>query len=79
MLNRGGAINALKRAIYSGRDSGYQAMHSEEMQAVADALSLLANIVMAWKTARMQEAFDHWAQRRGGAGRGQQRFAPLNS
>ena len=67
MLNRGEAVNALKRTIYSGRVAGYQAKHHEEMQAVADALSLLANIVMAWNTARMQEAFDHWAQRRGGA------------
>ena len=67
VLNRGEAVNALKRAIYSGRVAGYQAKHHEEMQAVADALSLLANILMAWNTARMQEAFDHWAQRRGGA------------
>jgi hypothetical protein len=36
------------------------------MQAVADALSLLANIVMAWNTAQMQQVLDHWAQRRGG-------------
>ena len=37
------------------------------MQAVADALSLLANILMAWNTAQMQQVLDHWAQRRGGA------------
>jgi hypothetical protein len=37
------------------------------MQAVADALSLLANILMAWNTAQMQLVLDHWAQRRGGA------------
>jgi hypothetical protein len=37
------------------------------MQAVADALSLLANIVMAWNTAKMQAIFDRWAQRRSGA------------
>jgi hypothetical protein len=37
------------------------------MQAVADALSLLANIVTAWNTAKMQAIFDRWAQRRGGA------------
>jgi len=36
------------------------------MQAVADALSLLANILMAWNTAQMQKALDQWAQRRGG-------------
>jgi len=37
------------------------------MQAVADALSLLANIVTAWNTAQMQTVFDQWGQRRSGA------------
>ena len=37
------------------------------MHAVADALSLLANIVMAWNTAKMQAIFDRWARRRNGA------------
>ena len=36
----------------------------DEMQAVADALSLLANIVMAWNTAQMQTVLDSWANRR---------------
>jgi hypothetical protein len=30
------------------------------MQAVADALSLLANLVMAWSTAQMQQVLNHW-------------------
>ena len=34
------------------------------MQAVADALSLLANIVMAWNTAQMEAVLDRWANRR---------------
>jgi hypothetical protein len=34
------------------------------MQAVADALSLLANIVMAWNTAQMQAVVDRWVNRR---------------
>jgi hypothetical protein len=45
---------ALKRAIYIGRVAATQARRVDEMQAVADALSLLANIVMAWNTAQMQ-------------------------
>jgi Tn3 transposase DDE domain len=45
---------------------GHQAKHSEEMQVVADALSLLANIVMFRNTAQMQKFLD-WAQRRGDA------------
>jgi TnpA family transposase len=47
VLNRGEATNALKRLIYTGRVAGHQAKSQDEMQAVADALSLLANIVMA--------------------------------
>ena len=34
------------------------------MQAVADALSLLANIVMAWNTSQMQAVLDRWSNRR---------------
>ena len=64
VLNRGEAVNALKRAIYSGRVAGYQAKRDDEMQAVADALSLLANIVMAWNTAQIQAILDRWANRR---------------
>ena len=64
VLNRGEAINALKRAIYTGRISPAQAKRVEEMQAVADALSLLANIVMAWNTTQMQAVLDRWSNRR---------------
>jgi len=67
VLNRGEATNALKRVIYTGRVSNYQAKRDDEMQAVADALSLLTNIVMAWNTAQMQGIFDRWGQRRSGA------------
>lgn len=41
-----------------------QAKRVDEMQAVADALSLLANIVMAWNTAQMQAVLDRWSNRR---------------
>jgi TnpA family transposase len=64
VLNRGEAVNALKRAIYTGRVAPAQAKRVDEMQAVADALSLLANIVMAWNTAQMQAVLDRWANRR---------------
>jgi TnpA family transposase len=33
VLNRGEAVNALKRAIYTGRVASHQAKHSDEMQA----------------------------------------------
>ena len=67
VLNRGEATNALKRLIYTGRVAGHQAKSQDEMQAVADALSLLANIVMAWNTVKMQAIFDRWAHSRSGA------------
>jgi TnpA family transposase len=64
VLNRGEAVNSLKRAIYTGRISPAQAKRSEEMQAVADGLSLLANTVMAWNTMQMQAVVNRWANRR---------------
>ena len=50
VLNRGEAVNSLKRAIYTGRISPIQAKRPDEMQAVVGGLSLLANTVMAWNT-----------------------------
>ncbi len=64
VLNRGEAVNALKRSIYTGRVGPAQARRTDEMQVVADALSLLANVVMAWNTAQMQSVLDRWANRR---------------
>ena len=67
VLNRGEAVNALKRAIYTGRIAPAQAKRADEMQAVADALNLLANLVMAWNTMQMQQmqqVLQGWANRR---------------
>ena len=64
VLNLGEAVNALKRAIYTGRISPTQAKRPDEMQAVADGLSLLANTVMAWNTMQMQAVVNLWANRR---------------
>jgi hypothetical protein len=44
--------------------AGYLAKQHDEMQAVADALSLLANLVMAWNTMKMQLVLDRWNTRR---------------
>ena len=64
VLNRGEAVNAMKRSIYTGRIAPAQAKRPEEMQAVADALNLLANIVMAWNTMQLQAVLGRWANRR---------------
>jgi len=68
VLNRGESVNSLKRSIYVGRVAGYQAKQHDKMQAVADALSLLANLVMAWNT-MMQLVLDRWTTRRSTAGK----------
>jgi TnpA family transposase len=64
VLNRGEAVNALKRMIYAGRVSAHQGRRTDELQAVAEALNLLANIVVAWNTAQMQAVLDRWSNRR---------------
>lgn len=61
VLNRG---EAMKRSIYTGRIAPAQAKRTEEMQAVVDALNLLANIVMAWNTMQLQAVLGRWANRR---------------
>jgi len=48
VLDRGESANALKRSIYVGRVASYQAKQHDEMQAVADALSLLANLSVSY-------------------------------
>ena len=64
VLNRGKAVNALKRAIYTGRISSAQAKRVDEIQAAADALSLMVNIAVAWNIMQMQAVLDHWSNRR---------------
>ena len=64
VLNRGKSVNALKRAIYTGRISSAQAKRVDEIQAAADALSLMVNIAVAWNTTQMQAVLDHWSNRR---------------
>ena len=59
----------MKRLIYTGRVAGYQVKSQDEMQAIANALGLLANIVMAWNTVKIHVIFDRWAQSRSGARR----------
>jgi TnpA family transposase len=64
VLNRGEAVTALTRAICAGRIAGCQAKRDDEMQAVADALSLSASILMAWNTTERQAALDQRGTRR---------------
>lgn len=60
VMNHGESVNSLKRAIHVGRVSSRQARREEEMRSVADGLTLLTNIVMAWNTMQMQEVLNRW-------------------
>ena len=64
VLNRGEAMNAMKRSIHTGRIAPAQAKRPDEMQAVADAVNRLANIVMAWNTMKLKAVLGRWANRR---------------
>ena len=64
VLKRGESVSALKCAINDGRVASYPAMQHEEMQAVADALSLLADLVMACNTMKRQGVLHRWHMRR---------------
>lgn len=60
VMNQGESVNSLKRAIHVGRISSRQARREEEMRSVADGLTLLTNIVMAWNTMQMQSVLRRW-------------------
>ena len=47
-------MHSLERAIHAGGIGAKRGRTPEQMAAISGALSLLANIVMAWNTERMQ-------------------------
>ena len=54
MLNRGEAVHNVQRAIHIGKIPVELARRQESLSAVSSALTLLANILMAWNTTHMQ-------------------------
>jgi TnpA family transposase len=54
LLNQGEAVHSLQRAIHSGTIGAAHGRSVEQMQAISGALTLLANVVMAWNTHRIQ-------------------------
>ena len=52
-------MNVLKRAIYTGRVASHQTKPIEEMQTVAEALYLIAKLLMAWNTAELPSVWDY--------------------
>ncbi len=60
LLNQGEAVHSLQRAIHNRGITAKHGRTTEQLAAISGALTLLANIVMAWNTRRMQAVID-WA------------------
>jgi len=60
MLNHGESVHTLQRVIHFGSIAAARGRRHEELVAISGALTLLANVVMAWMTQRMQQVLDTW-------------------
>jgi TnpA family transposase len=58
LLNQGEAVHSLQRAIHNGMITAKHGRTTEQLGAISGALTLLANIVMAWNTHHLQAAID---------------------
>ena len=58
LLNQGESVHSLQRAIHNGMITAKHGRTMEELGTISGALSLLANIVMAWNTRRLQAMID---------------------
>jgi TnpA family transposase len=54
LLNQGEAVRSLQRAIQQGPIGAKRGRTTEQLAAISGALTLLANVIMAWNTHRMQ-------------------------
>jgi hypothetical protein len=50
LLNQGESVHSLERAIHNGSIGAKRGRTTEQMAAISGALSLIANVVMAWNT-----------------------------
>jgi TnpA family transposase len=58
LLNQGEAVHSLQRAIHPGPIGARHGRSADQMQAISGALTLLANVIMAWNTYRIQSFRD---------------------
>jgi len=58
LLNQGEAVHSLQRAIHNRMITAKHGRTMEELGTISGALTLLANIVMAWNTHRLQAIID---------------------
>jgi len=60
ILNHGESVHTLQRVIHFGSIAAARGRRREELVAISGSLSLLANVVMAWMTQRIQQVLDTW-------------------
>ena len=58
-MNQGEAVHSLQRAIQQGPIGAKRGRTIEQLAAISSALTLLANVIMAWNTHRMQVIVGH--------------------
>jgi len=58
LLNQGEAVHSLQRAIHNGGITAKHGRTTEQLAAISGALTLLANVIMAWNTHRLQAVID---------------------
>jgi TnpA family transposase len=58
LLNHGELVHTLQRAIHAGSLAAARGRRHEELEAVSGALTLLANLTMAWTTHHLQQVVD---------------------
>jgi TnpA family transposase len=58
LLNQGEAVHSLQRAIHNGMITARHGRTTEQLAAISGALSLLANVIMAWNTQSLQAMID---------------------
>ena len=56
LLNQGESVHSLERAIHTGSIGAKRGRTTEQLAAISGALSLLANIILAWNTQHIQRA-----------------------
>ena len=60
ILNHGESVHTLQRVIHFGSIAAARGRRQEELVAISGALTLLANVVMAWMTHSIQRVLDAW-------------------
>jgi hypothetical protein len=65
ILSRGESTPTLMRAIHYGSLTAARGRRREELIAISESLTLLANLAMSWMTHHMQRVLDVWRRESG--------------